>query len=101
MPILRIPSPIRSYTGGLSEVTVQGLTVAEAMQDLVRQYPSLQPHLYNQQGVLRPFINLFIGEENIKDMKGLDTPLREDDRLLLLPSVAGGSGEENATPPVS
>jgi molybdopterin synthase sulfur carrier subunit len=90
MPILRISGAIRCYTSGLSEVTVRGNTVAEAMQDLVRQYPSLQTHLYNQQGSLRHFVNLFIGEENIKDLQGLDTPLEETDRLLLIPSIAGG-----------
>jgi molybdopterin converting factor small subunit len=91
MPILRVPTPLRSYTGGQSEVPVQGGTVAEAMQDLIGQFPSLQPHLYNGTGSLRPFVNLFIGENNIKDLNGLETPLQADDRLLLIPSIAGGS----------
>jgi adenylyltransferase/sulfurtransferase len=69
---------------------VQGGTVAEAMNDLMGQYPSLQPHLYNGKGTLRPFVNLFVGENNIKDLKGLDTPIGADDRLLLIPSIAGG-----------
>ena len=90
MPTLRIPTPLRSYTGGQSEVPVQGGTVAEAMDDLIGQHPSLKPHLYNGSGTLRPFVNLFIGEDNIKDLKGLETPLKEDDRLLLIPSIAGG-----------
>ncbi len=82
---------MRFYTGGFGEVAVQGGTVAEAMQDLVRQYPSLLPHLYDQHGTLRHFVNLFVGEDNIKDLQGLDTPLEEADRLLLIPSIAGGS----------
>jgi molybdopterin converting factor small subunit len=90
MPVLRIPTPLRSYTSGQSEISVQGGTVAEAMNDLIGQFPSLQPHLYNGQGTLRPFVNLFIGEDNIKDLNGLETPLRENDRLLLIPSIAGG-----------
>ena len=90
MPVLRIPTPLRSYTAGQSEVPVQGGTVAEAMNDLVGQFPALQPHLYNGQGTLRPFVNLFVGENNIKDLKGLETPLGSDDRLLLIPSIAGG-----------
>ena len=90
MPVLRIPTPLRSYTSGQSEIPVQGDTVAEAMNDLMGQYPSLKPHLYNGSGVLRPFVNLFIGEDNIKDLKGLETPLKADDRLLLIPSIAGG-----------
>jgi molybdopterin converting factor small subunit len=90
MPVLRIPTPLRSYTAGQSEIPVRGDTVAEAMADLMGQYPSLKPHLYNGTGTLRPFVNLFVGEDNIKDLKGLETPLKADDRLLLIPSIAGG-----------
>jgi sulfur-carrier protein len=91
MPTLRIPTPLRSYTGGQSEIDVHGQTVGDVMQDLIRHYPALQPHLYNSQGGLRPFVNLFIGEENIKDLQGLETALRAEDRLLLIPSIAGGN----------
>lgn len=90
MPILRIPTPLRTYTNGLSEVAVQGANVAEAMNDLTEQYPTLRPHLYNKEGGLRPFVNLFLGQENIKDLQGLDTPLKDTDQLLLIPSIAGG-----------
>ena len=90
MPILRVPTPLRSYTGGVNEVTVHGSTVAEAMEDLVANYPSLKPHLFNEEGTVRPFVNLFLAEDNIKDLQGFDTPLKEDDRLLLVPSIAGG-----------
>jgi molybdopterin converting factor small subunit len=92
MPIIRIPSPLRSYTKGQSEVSVNGKIVSEAMEDLVLQFPTLQPHLYNQRGELRPFVNLFLNQENIKDLQSLDTPLGENDRLLLIPSIAGGGG---------
>jgi molybdopterin converting factor small subunit len=90
MPIIKMPSPFRSYTQGLLDVPVQGRTVAEAMQALVMLYPALQPHLYNSQGGLRPFVNLFLGEENIKELQGLETPLAAEDVLRLVPSVAGG-----------
>ena len=85
-----MPSAFRSYTQGLLEVPVQGKTVAEGMHDLVVLYPALLPHLFNSQGDLRPFVNLFLGEENIKELHGLDTPLEEGDVLRLVPSVAGG-----------
>jgi molybdopterin converting factor small subunit len=90
MPILRIPSPLRSYTSGQSEVTVKGSSVGEAMADLVGQFPALRAHLYNGSDELRPFVNLFLKEENVKDLQGMQTPIQEDDRLLLIPSVAGG-----------
>ena len=91
MPLLRIPTPLRTYTNGQSEVTLGGRTVSEAMSDLVAQYPSLKQHIFNGQGSLRPFVNLFLGEENVKELEGLDTPLEENDRMLLIPSIAGGS----------
>ena len=90
MPIIRIPSILRSYTEGQSEVTVNGEAVSEAVADLVHQFPSLQPHLFNSQGDLRPFVNLVLNQKNIKNLQNLDTPLEEDDRLLLIPSIAGG-----------
>ena len=91
MPTLRIPTPLRSYADGLSEVTINGSTVAEGMDDLVSQYPSIQTHIFNNQGTLRPFVNLFLGEDNIRDLAGLDTHLKDDDRLLMIPSIAGGA----------
>ncbi len=90
MPVIKMPSPFRTYTQGLLEVPVQAETVAEAMHSLVEKYPSLRPHLYNSQGGLRPFVNLFLGEENIQSLQGVDTPLAEGDVLRLVPSVAGG-----------
>lgn len=90
MATLRIPTPLRAYTGGNNEIAVQGSTVGEALDDLVALYPALRPHLYSGEGKLRPFVNLFLGEENVKDMQGLATPVSQNDRLLLIPSIAGG-----------
>ena len=90
MATLRIPTPLRAYTGGNNEIAVQGSTVGEALDELVTLYPSLRPHLYNGEGKLRPFVNLFLGEENVKDLQGLATPVSQSDRLLLIPSIAGG-----------
>lgn len=91
MTIFRIPTPLRPYTGGNSEIEVQGVTVAEALDQLIGQFPTLKPHLYNGQGELRPFVNLYLNEDNIKDLQGLDTRLGQSDRLMLIPSIAGGS----------
>jgi molybdopterin synthase sulfur carrier subunit len=90
MPTLKIPTPLRSYTGGQVEVQVEGQNVAEVMEQLVQQFPTLRPHLYNGDGKLRPFVNLFVGENNVKDLQGLATPLEEGARVLLVPSIAGG-----------
>jgi molybdopterin converting factor small subunit len=90
MPTLKMPSPLRYYLNGQTEVTVSGSTVEQAVQSLLAQFPSLRPHLTDSAGQLRPFVNLFLGEHNIKDLQGLDTPLGPDDILRLVASVAGG-----------
>jgi len=98
MPLLHIPTPLRSFTNGLGEVPISGNTVSEAMQDLVFQYPELKQQLFNDQGSLRPFVNLLLGENNVRDLAELDTPLQMSDELLLIPSVAGGSDAVPAEP---
>ena len=90
MTTLRIPTPLRTYTGGKSEVTVSGTQVLDALTDLTTQFPAIKPHLFNEGGELRPFVNLFVGESNIKDLQGVDTPIKEGDKLMLIPSIAGG-----------
>ena len=90
MPILKIPTPLRSYTEGQVDVKVDGRDVGEAMQRLVERYPPLRPHLYNGDGDLRPFVNLFVGGHNVKDLDGMTTAVDEDTRVLLVPSIAGG-----------
>ena len=90
MTTLRIPTPLRAYTSGKSEVTVSGSNVLAALNDLTTQFPAIKPHLFNEGGDLRPFVNLFIGENNIKDLQGVDTPIKEGDKLMLIPSIAGG-----------
>jgi adenylyltransferase/sulfurtransferase len=71
-------------------VTVKGLNAAEAVESLLVQFPALRPHLTNGKGELRPFVNLYLGENNIREIQGLHTPLGEADQLILIPSIAGG-----------
>ena len=69
---------------------MNGRNVAEAMESLMMQFPALRPHLTNSRGELRPFVNLFIGENNVRELQGLETPLGDDDQLSLIPAIAGG-----------
>ena len=91
MTTLRIPTPLRTYTGGKSEVTVSGAKISEALTDLTTQYPAIAPHLFNENNEVSPFVNLFVGEHNIKDLQGVETPIKDDDKVMLIPSIAGGS----------
>jgi adenylyltransferase/sulfurtransferase len=90
MITIRLPTPLRPYANGQAEVSVPGSTVSEALCELLAAYPALKPHLMNGNDELRPFVNLFIGDENITDLQGLQTPVKAGDRLLLIPSIAGG-----------
>jgi molybdopterin converting factor small subunit len=90
MPVFRIPTPLRAYTNGLSEIPVAGQTVSDALADLTTRHPGLKPHLVQENGQLRAFVNLFRGEDNVSSLQGLATPLAENDRLLIIPSIAGG-----------
>jgi len=91
MASIRIPAPLRPYTEGKTEVPVEGLSVREAMASLIRKHPALEPHLYDGHADLRPFVNVFVGEHNIRDLQGLETRLQPDARLMLVPSIAGGA----------
>lgn len=90
MTVLRIPTPLRAYTNGQSDVNVNGSNISEALTDLTSQYPTIKPHLFNEGGELRPFVNLFVGENNIKDLQGVNTLLKDGDKIMLIPSIAGG-----------
>lgn len=92
MATIRIPTPLRPYTGNQSEVPVSGTTVGEALSDLTQRHPSLRQHLYSESGSLRAFVNVFINDEDVRQLKGEQTPVQESDRLMIVPSIAGGSG---------
>ncbi|MGB7096364.1 MAG: ubiquitin-like small modifier protein 1 [Anaerolineales bacterium] len=90
MAKLKIPSPLRNYTGGQPVVEVTGGTVAEALDNLIEQHPDLRQHLFSGQDDLRPFVNLYLNSEDIRHLQQLDTPIQADDRLMIVPSIAGG-----------
>jgi molybdopterin converting factor small subunit len=98
MATLRIPTPLRPYAEGQAEVKVQGNNVGEALNDLVTQFPALKKHLFNDADELRPFVNLFLGEEDVRYLQGVGTPLKEDDKLMIIPSIAGGRGSSSVLP---
>jgi sulfur-carrier protein len=89
MASIKIPTPLRAYTGGNAEIQVSGQTVQEALNNLTAQYPDLRKHLFNEDK-LRDFVNVFIGEDNITDRDGIETPIDAGDRLRIIPSIAGG-----------
>lgn len=92
MATIRIPTPLRAYVSGQEYVSVSGQTVGDALGDLTRQYPEIEPHLFNE-GRLRSFVNVFLGDEDVRHLDGIDTPIQDDTKLLIIPSIAGGSDD--------
>jgi sulfur-carrier protein len=90
MPKVKIPTPLRQYTGGNPEVEVGGATAGEAMRNLTQEYPDLSQHLYTGDGKLRSFVNVYKGDEDIRYLDGPDTEVSDGDELSIIPSIAGG-----------
>ena len=90
MATVRIPAALRDYTDGRAAVDVAAATVAEALDLVARQHPRLRRHLYTEQGGLRSYVNVFINEEEIRTLDGVDTRLAATDTLMIVPSIAGG-----------
>ncbi|MCA9791537.1 MAG: ThiF family adenylyltransferase, partial [Candidatus Eremiobacteraeota bacterium] len=91
MPTIMIPTALRRYSGETARVEVEASTVGAAMQALTTKFPDLRKHLYDDQGKLRSFVNLYLGDEDIRYLEQEATPLKPDDELLIIPSIAGGT----------
>ncbi len=89
MPKFRIPTPLRPYSGGQSQVAVTGATVEQALSDLTTQYPDLQQHLFEGRE-LRSFVNIYLNKEDIRHGDGVQSSVDQDDTLMIIPSIAGG-----------
>jgi MoaD family protein len=87
---VRIPSQLRTLTGGDSEVAISGATVGEVLKELDSAYPGLQDRLFDDAGKLRRFVNVFVAEEDVRFLQGLDTPVAEGATVSIVPAVAGG-----------
>jgi len=91
MPVsVRIPTQLRSLAGGAGEVALEGTTVAEVFTALDAEHPGFAERLYDQSGALRRFVNVFLAEEDIRFLDGLDTPVIDGQTLSIVPAVAGG-----------
>jgi adenylyltransferase/sulfurtransferase len=91
MPVrVVIPTPLRQYAGKKEFVEVEAKTVGEALASLTKQYGDLRRHLYTEDGKLRSFVNIYLGEEDIRYLQKEQTPLRDQDVLSIVPSIAGG-----------
>ena len=90
MPNVRLPTLMKYYVNNQREILVPAASVAELLENLLAQYPALRPHLFDAQGSLRRHFNIFVNGANIRDLNGMDTPLTDGDKVILMASAAGG-----------
>lgn len=90
MTTIRIPTPLRPYAGGNGKIAVSGETVGAVLHDLTAQYPELRTHLY-EGDTLRSFVNVYLGEDDVRYLQGEATAVSDSDTLMIIPSIAGGS----------
>lgn len=95
MPKIAIPTALRRYANEQAAVTVEGSTIKAALASMTAQYPDLQKHLFDADGKLRSFVNVYVNDEDIRYQQQDDTPIKEDDDISIIPSIAGGAGAES------
>ncbi len=89
-----IPAALRQYAGGRSEIEVEARTAGEALGQLTASHAELRRHLYNERGELRNFVNVYVGDEDIRHAAGLSAPVKDGDAVMIVPSIAGGVSVE-------
>jgi sulfur-carrier protein len=87
---IEIPTAFRRFTDGTPKVDSGAATVAEALNELVVRFPALSRHVRDEQGQIRQFLNVYLNDEDIRFLGGEASALKDGDRLLLVPSIAGG-----------
>ena len=92
MPVtITIPTPLRQVAAGQSEIEVEATTAGEALDQLTSVHAELRRHLFSDQNTLRNFVNVYVNDEDIRHTDGPNTPVKEGDTILIVPSIAGGS----------
>lgn len=86
-----IPTPLRQYAGKQDSVELNAQTVGEALSGLTTKYGDLRKHLFNDEGKIRSFVNIYLNDEDIRYLQKEQTPLHDNDVLSIVPSIAGGA----------
>jgi molybdopterin converting factor small subunit len=90
MAMIRFPALMKYYVDNQSEIFVAGETVNELIGNVLAKYPALKPHLFDSSGVMRRHFNIFVNGVHIRDLNGMDTRVKDDDKVILMASAAGG-----------
>ena len=90
MATLIIPTPLRKFTNNVGKLQTQAVNIDEAVRDLTLNFPDLKKHLLNEKGEIRSFINIFVGNEDIRNLQKEKTIIKEDAVVSIVPAIAGG-----------
>ncbi len=90
MATVLMPTPLRRFTGGQSKVTAAADTVGALIHTLDSQYPGVAEKLLDDSGEIKRFINVFVNDDEVRSLQGLETPLGDNDRVSIVPAMAGG-----------
>ncbi len=90
MTNISIPTPLRQFTNGQDSVALEGGTVGELLDALTTQFPGLKGHLFNDEGKLRSFVNVYLNDEDIRYLQKTASPVKDGDSITIIPSIAGG-----------
>ncbi|MEA2207548.1 MAG: sulfur-carrier protein [Solirubrobacteraceae bacterium] len=91
MATIKIPPVLRASVGGEKQVSASGANVGEVLKDLAASHPATQEQLFAADGELNRYVNVYLNDEDVRVLDGLDTPVGESDSLVILPAMAGGS----------
>ncbi len=88
---VRIPTPLRKYTSGKDEVSAEGKTLKELLQDLEKNYSGIGARIMDEKGAIRRFVNIYLNDEDVRFKSNLETPLKDGDTISIIPAIAGGA----------
>jgi molybdopterin converting factor small subunit len=92
MATIIIPTPLRKFTNNTAKLNVQGDTIAQTVDELTVNFPDLKKHLLDDTGQIRSFVNIFVGNDDIRDLQQGNTVVRADTVISIVPAIAGGAG---------
>jgi molybdopterin synthase sulfur carrier subunit len=91
MPTIKIPPVLRSSTGGVKEVVAEGGNVGEVLRRLAQEHPATESQLFGDEGQLNRYVNVYLNDEDVRVLNGLETEVGAGDTLVILPAMAGGA----------
>jgi molybdopterin converting factor small subunit len=91
MATLIIPTPLRKFTNNTARLQTRAENIQGAVQDLALNFPDLKKHLFDENGQIRSFINIFVGNDDIRNLQQEKTAIREDSVVSIIPAIAGGN----------